>query len=178
MNSKYTLKEKQLIQIEKETENFLRRRDYDYLVTLTFKREVSEEKASQVFTKFIKITNIACFGRRSRKSIVVAPVIEKNMGGECHIHFFLQDPRKRSRTRRDLDLKQAIRDSWNKASSSTADVYKSSAGTDEWFKEIYCQQGAAYYLTKQIHWGSLDSIDYANYTGRYRGETPALAYSD
>ena len=172
----YTDKEKQMLSLKQAVIEFTTSRPFDYFITLTTTRVISEDLIAEILRRFIKIMNIACFGRRSNKSIVVTPIIEKHKSDGAHVHLLMQDPRRRTETRSDINLKQTVRDAWNKASSVTADVYRSSGGSEEWFKEVYDLKTLAGYLNKQIHWDSVDSIDYGAYTGERRGEAPGLAY--
>lgn len=172
----YTDVEKIQLKLKEQSRQMLADRKYDLFITLTFKRDTTEEAASADITRFIKLMNTACFGRRSKKSIVVAPVIERHWSDSAHVHILMQDPRKRTATRSTIDLKQTIRESWNRVSSRTGDVYMSSGGTEEWFKTIHDQDGLSYYLTKQIRPDSKIVHDYNNYTSDRRGQTANLAY--
>lgn len=172
----YTDVEKIQLKLKEQSRQILCDRKYDFFITLTFKRDTTEEGASADITRFIKLMNTACFGRRSKKSIVVAPVIERHWSDSAHVHVLMQDPRKRTSTRSTIDLKKTIRESWNRVSSRTGDVVTSSGGTEEWFKRIHDQNGLSHYLTKQIRPDSKIVHDYNNYTSDRRGETPNLAH--
>jgi hypothetical protein len=171
----YTDIENTQLKLKEQSRQMLADRKYDFFITLTFKRDTTEEAASADITRFIKLMNTACFGRRSKKSIVVAPVIERHWSDSAHVHILMQDPRKRTATRSTIDLKRTIRDSWNRASSRTADVVKSSGPDEGWFEEIYDQHQLSWYLAKQIRFDSKDSIDFNNYTSERRGQTANLA---
>jgi hypothetical protein len=172
----YTDAEKTQVKLREGSIQMLCDRRYDFLITLTFKRPTTENDVISINTKFIKLMNTACFGRRSKKSIVVFPVIEKCKSGDRHVHMGMQDPRKRTETRSMIDLMKTIRDSWNRASTRTADVVRSSGPDEGWFEEIYDQYQLSWYLTKQIRHNSELVLDINNHTDAHRGQTANLAY--
>ena len=151
-----------------EVQKFIISRHHDYMIVLTFKEDVNEITASMILSRFIKRMNECYFGRRSRKSIVVTPILEMNAFHGLHYHVLMQDPRPISNKSGEKDIKDIIRDNWNNSSPITRDVYQSAGGSGEWCKVIYDSEGISEYLTKQLVYRRPNIIDFNNYTTEYR----------
>ena len=160
--------EKIIEKYKKEIQEFIISRHHDYMITLTFKEDVNEITASMILSRFIKRMNDCYFGRRSRKSIVVTPILERNAFYGVHYHILIQDPRPLSNKNGNKDIKDIIRDNWNNSSPITGDVYQASGGSEVWYEEIYDSKGLSEYLTKQFQLWTTDYIDFNNYTTEYR----------
>lgn len=147
-----------------------------YFITLTFKYKTEKAVAEQNLLKFLNALNRKVFGSRSKKSLIVFPVLERHKFEGYHIHLLIEDPQQRAQANRDLSehsFKELVRSTWQSTSSATANLKESCPGDKEWFKIIKSIEGVAHYVTKDINSYNPDAaaLDIANNTG-YRIRKP------
>tara|TARA_R110001592_G_scaffold270153_1_gene536450 strand:- start:4519 stop:5025 length:507 start_codon:yes stop_codon:yes gene_type:complete len=156
-----------------ETSNYVSQNNFDFFITLHFKKEVTKQQARNALDQFLKNINKQLFGYRSFKSLSQISAIEKNRESESfHIHMVIKCPLSQLKKRENANynyLKKCIKDSWGSASKLTAtDELNLSEKSPEWIKPIYDNVGISSYISKQILNNHFDVIEWdkMNVTGK------------
>jgi hypothetical protein len=122
----------------------LSRAEYNVMVTHTFRGDygVSYEQAKRIFGLFVRRLRDELFGRRSRRRIPMAPVVEdykeqlQQRGVEVgeregtHIHCLMALPGPPA------DYKEVVRRLWEDSHESCGKPRVYCPGSDKWFLEI------------------------------------------
>ena len=103
--------------------------NWKYFVTLTFRKDISDDGAKHIFNGLCKRINQEIFGKRSRRRLPMFPVIEHTKDGRPHFHFLLGSHEKYG----DKRLKKLIMNKWNMSDFTKIDHLRYD---HEWFKPI------------------------------------------
>lgn len=104
-------------------------KNWKYFVTLTFRKDLTDDGAKYIFNGLCKRVNQEIFGRRSKRSIPIFPVMEHSKDGRPHFHLLLGDHERY----KGLRLKKLILDKWNMSDFTNIDHLRKN---DNWFQSI------------------------------------------
>lgn len=144
--------------------------EHAYFVTLNLYARVSQIDATNAARKLIESLSKAIFGRRSKKSLICVPVLERHKQEGYHLHLLIENPFLRSDKYRFFDrdhLKELFKSHWE-AQVGAAKIKMSCKDDHSWFKDITEPSGLPGYVTKQLTGDNVDAIlwDLVNENGR------------
>lgn len=170
----YTGEEIQTLRLRYETTKFIYDLNPTHMITLTYRRDPSDELIRKTTKGFCMRVNEEIFGSSSRKAVNMLIVVERRTSEREHLHIAIKDPTDSMSNGMITKLKMAhgenflpsvINQAWKDAGKQYGNITGTpdSIGTrDQWFKPIDRVVGLADYITKELLLGNTRLIDWEN----------------
>lgn len=169
-----TEKEIQTLRLRYETTRFICNMNPTHMVTLTYRRNPSEELIRKTTKGFCMRANEEIFGSNGSKAVNMIIVVERRTSDREHLHIAIKDPTdamsagmiaKNKKTYGEDFLPSVLNKAWKDAGKQYENITGTpdSIGTrDQWFRPIDDVKDCADYMTKEISLGNTELIDLEN----------------
>lgn len=131
---------------------------WSYFITLTFEHDIkSSIDVGGVFRRFIDELSAVAYGKRSKKRVRAAPVLERCDSDRIHIHCLIEDIVSRisnPEKARDFNVRHEVIKAWVKCDYRTSSPLRATSKQDKWFQEIYKGDKLISYIFKEVERGS------------------------
>jgi len=110
--------------------------EWKYFITLTFRYDVSEEKADRLLKTYRNRLLVNVFGRRSKKRFSFVSFLERCCAGRVHYHILIDDPSIITNSYAALNIKELSRVIWTTIDKCAGDPLLTDKSDSEWFKVL------------------------------------------